>query len=74
MKRKPKTFDHFHAPSPALDWLLFGRGQMMDIPEDHFLNHLKEDQIRFLEKFLELSEDKQGNLLKAFTDIVESAS
>lgn len=64
-----KISEAFHI---SLDWLIFGRGQMEIIPEEHYLNQLGHDHVVFLEKFLALSKEKKGHLLKVFNDIIDT--
>ncbi|MCP4129455.1 MAG: helix-turn-helix transcriptional regulator [bacterium] len=64
-----KVYDAFDI---SADWLLFGKGYMFTIPEDHFLNNLDPEKMELLKALNALSEEKQQHLVKAFTEIVLS--
>ncbi|TGM10270.1 XRE family transcriptional regulator [Leptospira selangorensis] len=55
----------------SIDWLLTGNGKML-LPEDeHVFNKLKEDHVKLLERLIILPEQKQNELIKVFTKIIE---
>lgn len=55
----------------SIDWLLFGRGQMEILPENHCLNHLDSEQIEFLKRLNEVPKEKQSRILKIVNDLLE---
>lgn len=55
----------------SIDWLLFGKGQMKMLPDDHYLNHLNDTQLQLLDKINGLPTEKQARLLQLVNDILD---
>ena len=55
----------------SIDWLLFGRGSMDLIPEDHFLNKIDQDTVEFFTVLMQLPEDVQGRIFGIMADFLE---
>lgn len=57
----------------SLDWLIFGKGQMLILEDDHFLNRLTEQQIELIELlFFETPKKLQISIFNLVSDFLDT--
>jgi transcriptional regulator with XRE-family HTH domain len=54
----------------SLDWLFFEKGTMFILPDDHFLNHLTEDEIRLLQALSQFPPDLRNETMLVLSNFL----